>query len=496
MFENDGIEKHSASLAQPDAQTIQPSGYLMVLDVDNLRVTQASQNFSEIVVGGAKTIIGKAFDDLFGAPITANLRRRINKEGRIQMLITGDFTLFGPVKFNCLVQTIKNRIIIEMESSLDSAEPTSEQTADLSDTVAAFGQAEGLTNLIRMIPREIKKLTGFDRVMVYKLDQVMTGQIVAEEVSWGMDSYLNYLFPAEDVSFETCEGYCHNIVRAIENTHYDPSPIIGDSSRVDLSNCFLAGASRKHLEYLKEHGIAASMSISIICNDRLWGLIVCHNKTPRTVHHWLRSYCEVVGKLISLRVSAYEDLTERDLKEKLRRLFDGLREKPSRDTLEQLLMSNAATILELFDGKGMAIVSKSKVQSYPETPKHVDISAYSDWLKQTHQKSIFIEDNLRSKFPLEGMIDAASGVITMSYPAHDFSLHIFRPELTQTFTWASSIFMDADRKRDGKPQEKLRQTIEKHSEPWTLNQIFMAQVFFDSMKHVLASVENTPLLEN
>ncbi|HNB24915.1 MAG TPA: hypothetical protein PKZ32_21010, partial [Candidatus Melainabacteria bacterium] len=112
------------------------------------------------------------------------------------------------------------------------------------------------------------------------------------------------------------------------------------------------------------------------------------------------------------------------------------------------------------------------------------------WLKITNQKHFFVEDNLRSKFPLEGMIETASGVITMSFPAHDMSIHIFRPELEQTFTWASSIFMSVEKSRKNEhPYEVLRQTIEKHSAPWTLNQMFMAQVFFDSMKTTLAAIE-------
>jgi light-regulated signal transduction histidine kinase (bacteriophytochrome) len=493
MFNIDDTEKQPTDYNNVK-QYIQPSGYLLVLDVETLRIKLASANFSRLVVGGAKTIIGHSFDSLFGAPIAANLKRRVNKEGRALMLISGDFALFGPRKFNCLVQTVENKIIVEMEESLDASEPTAEQTATLTEAVAAFGKAEDLTALIQLIPREIKKLTGFDRVMVYKLDQVLTGQIVAEEVASGMDSYLNFLFPAEDISFETCDGYCRNTVRAIADTSYQPSEILGHDSPVDLSNCSLATVSAKHLEYLQQNDIAACISISIVCNDRLWGLIVGHNRTAKPIAHWLRSYCEVVGKLISLRISAYEDSAERDLKDKLRKLFDGLRENPSREGLEKLLLSNAPTILELFDGKGMAMLSSGNIETYPITPAHVDISKYAEWLKTTHKKNVFIEDNLSSKFPLKGMIETASGVITMSFPSHDLSLHIFRPELTQTFTWASSIFMNVEKRRNKETSfEKLRQTIEKHSEPWTLNQMFMAQVFFDSMKSVLSSIDSRAL---
>ncbi len=89
------------------------------------------------------------------------------------------------------------------------------------------------------------------------------------------------------------------------------------------------------------------------------------------------------------------------------------------------------------------------------------------------------------------MIESASGVITMSFPKHDLSLqHVSRPELTQTFTRASALFMSVGKERANKPPiEALRQTIEKHSQPWTLNQMFMAQVFFDSTKGVLKTID-------
>jgi len=486
MFKNENAEKFQSNEA-----TIQPNGYLIVLDTHDLRVVKASTNFNRIVVGGAKTILGHTFDDLFGTAITANLRRRINQEGRTLMLISGDFPLFERRRFNCFVQTVDNRVIFEMEESQENAEASTEQTVALTEAVASFGKVRSIEELIELIPSELKKLSGFDRVMVYKLDQAMTGRIISERVSSGMGSLLNFSFPAQDITLETCEQYCRNTVRAVPDSNYEPAALIGDSEYTDLSNCALASASKNHIDHLRKNGIGASLSISIVCNGRLWGLIVCHHRKPKPIHHWLRSYCEVAGKLISLRISAYEDGTERDLKEKLRRFFEMIRKNPTRKALEFELLNNAPTILELFDGKGMALISGDTIRTFPVTPDSVDISKYADWLRKTDQKLFFIEDNLRSKFPLEGMIETASGVITMSFPAHSMSIHIFRPELTQTFTWASSIFMSVEKTpSNANPYEVLRQTIEKHSAPWTLNQMFMAQVFFDSMKNALAAIEN------
>ena len=302
MFKNEQSEKY-----QSDNTVIQPSGYLMILDKENLRVLTASENFSRVVVGGAKTLLGHSFESLFGAPIAANLRRRIDKEGRILMLISGYFPLFEQGKFNCYVQTVDGKVMLEMEESHDSAEPSAEKTVALTEAVAAFGKAGNIDELVRVIPHEIKKLSDFDRVMVYKLDQAMTGEVVAEEVTPGMNSLLNYQFPAQDINFETCESYCRNTIRAIPDTNFQPSQLIGEIDDIDLSSCAIASASNSHIKHLKSNGIGANLTISIVCNGRLWGLVVCHHRRAKPIHHWLRSYCEVLGKLISLRISAKDE---------------------------------------------------------------------------------------------------------------------------------------------------------------------------------------------
>ena len=155
MFKNENAEKF-----QSDEPTIQPNGYLMVLDREDLRVVKASANFSRIVVGGAKTILRHSFDDLFGAAITANLKRRINHEGRTLMLISGDFPLFDQRRFNCFVQTVDERILIEMEESQANAEASTEQTMALTEAVAAFGRVGSIEELMELIPPEVKKLSG------------------------------------------------------------------------------------------------------------------------------------------------------------------------------------------------------------------------------------------------------------------------------------------------------------------------------------------------
>src|SRR5262245_34673242 len=147
MFKSEETEKF-----QSDNTVIQPNGYLLILDRENLTVLTASENFSRVVFGGANTILGHSFEDLFGAPITANLRRRLDREGRILMLISGVFPVFERGRFNCFGQTIDDKIILEMEESHETGEASTEQTAALTEAVATFGKVGCIEELIQLIP--------------------------------------------------------------------------------------------------------------------------------------------------------------------------------------------------------------------------------------------------------------------------------------------------------------------------------------------------------
>ena len=73
-----------------------------------------------------------------------------------------------------------------------------------------------------------------------------------------------------------------------------------------------AGVSPVHLEYLRNMGVRATLAMSLILDDTLWGMLVCHHSTPKKMSAELRAFCDVVSQLMSAllrKVSTAEELS-------------------------------------------------------------------------------------------------------------------------------------------------------------------------------------------
>jgi len=71
---------------------------------------------------------------------------------------------------------------------------------------------------------------------------------------------------------------------------------------LDLSDCVLRGVSPCHVEYLQNMGVVGSLTISLIDDQRLWGLIACHHYSPKLVDYETRKTCEFLGQFASIEL--------------------------------------------------------------------------------------------------------------------------------------------------------------------------------------------------
>ncbi len=73
-----------------------------------------------------------------------------------------------------------------------------------------------------------------------------------------------------------------NWLRIIPDARTAPSPLVppldpSTATSLDLSFSVLRSVSPIHIEYLKNMGVTASMSVSLVREDVLIGLIACHH---------------------------------------------------------------------------------------------------------------------------------------------------------------------------------------------------------------------------
>ena len=182
----------------------------------------------------------------------------------------------------------------------------------------------------------MRRVSGFDRVMVYRFLPDGTGCVDAEARGEVVESVLGDHYPASDIPKQARELYFKNSIRLIPDARYTPAPILSaDDPRndkpLDLRHSLIRSVSPIHMEYLANMGVVASMSLSIIMAGRLWGLIACHHRTPRYLPHRVRLACELFAQMASAKLEPKVASEEFEAQLKSKRIHEELVIRISRE---------------------------------------------------------------------------------------------------------------------------------------------------------------------
>ncbi len=174
----------------------------------------------------------------------------------------------------------------------------------------------------------MRALTGFDRVMVYRFDPDGSGEVIAESARSSLDPYLGLHYPASDIPKQARALYERNWLRIIADVDAAPVPVLPardpHGRLLDLSMSSLRTVSPIHLEYLRNMGVAASLSVSILRGGKLWGLFACHHTEPRHLSLERRTGAELFGQMFSLILESREREAETAYEASSRALHDRL----------------------------------------------------------------------------------------------------------------------------------------------------------------------------
>ncbi|HYH97324.1 GAF domain-containing protein, partial [Hyalangium sp.] len=273
--------------------SIQPHGVLFALSEPELTVTQVSTNTADLFGLQAELLLGRPLAELLEraslGQLTEALRSHQPQESNPLPITVGRRTFDG------IVHRHQGVTLLELEP----VPPAEEHHAWplprlLQRAIARLQAAKNLRELCDAAAAEVRRLTGFERVMVYRFDEDDHGEVLAEDMLEGLDPYLGHHYPASDIPQQARQLYLRNWLRIIPDREYRPAPIIPslrpDSQQpLDLSFSVLRSVSPIHIEYMRNLGVRASMSISLVHRGRLWGLISCANhSSPRYVPYTLR----------------------------------------------------------------------------------------------------------------------------------------------------------------------------------------------------------------
>lgn len=407
---------------------IQPHGRVAVLAADTGRLVAYSANWeSEESVRQAVGMV----------PADSNRLQPGNGPAWLGSLPLGGRT------FDAAAHRQGEHVIVEYEPAGPAASMIAPIYSVARELLPLLQHADSVQTLCETVAREMKRLTGFGRCLIYRFDSDGHGEVLAERVDPGYHSYAGHRFPASDVPAQARELYRVNHIRLIPDANYDPVPLLRasdgpDPQRLDLSFAALRSVSPVHLEYMRNMGTLASMSVSLVVGGRLWGLISCHNHDPKYLSFQTRVACEHLGRLLSLQIQAQEDNAEVAQRLALhQRVLNMVALMAETDGTLQRLVEPQLSLQDLAGATGAAVVLNDTCWTIGETPPADDVRALAHWIV-ARGEDLFATDRLPEVYPEgEALLPGCAGVLAISISqVHRHCVLWFRPELVQTIQWA------------------------------------------------------------
>lgn len=460
---------------------LQPHGVLLVLQ-SSLEIIQVSRN--------TEAVIGRQPEELLGKPLSDLLDQA--QIQRIQQCLSEDFesvnplrlsinTLEGSIDCDGIVHRCDGVILLELEPKATTGKPDFfDFYHQVKEPITRIQKAPTLLDMCQIVVKEIRRITGFDRVMVYQFDSEEAGCVIAEDTDQEMP-YLNLHYPPSDIPKQARQLYTLNWLRLIPDAYYQPVALIPANNPLtdqplDLSLSVLRSVSPIHLEYLHNMGVTASMSISLLQDQKLWGLIACHHSSPKYIPYHIRTVCEFIGQVMSAEVANKESGEDSDYKRQLKALQTQFVETLSQadhflEGVEQL----NTQLLNLVNATGAVVCSGERYIRVGETPSEAEIYALLDWIKPRLDQSIFETRSLPKHYPAAEAFQAiASGVLALEISRiHRNYILWFRPEVIQTVNWGGNPNKPVEIQEDGslrmsprKSFQLWQETVQGQALPW------------------------------
>ena len=474
--------------------SIQPHGCLLACDNAARTVQRYSQNAADML-GLDGDPVGKRLSEVIGQQNAHDLANALAVSGSRPR----PALLFGIEVNGRLCDVTAHRYdghtIIEFEPASEKAGTVISLARTVIERLRAAPRAE---TLIETAAALIQAQLGYDRVMVYELGSDGAGKVVSEAKLDSFESFRGQYFPASDIPQQARALYVRNPIRLIGDASFRPVPILPALSKgegpLDLSYSHLRSVSPIHCEYLRNMGVSASMSVSIIIDGALWGLIACHHYSPKILNMADRAAAEMVGEFFSLHLDALRRAESRRAEQAARMALDDLMVDASRhDDIGAALHARLPQLADLIDSEGIGLLFDGKWTVLGRGPDAAQALPLHAFAEASSSGEVFSTDCLSELMPdAPALTDMVAGVlmIPLSRRPRNF-LFYFRREAVQTLDWAgdpnktyeSGPF--GDRLTPRKSFAIWKETVRGRSHPWSESDLGFAEAVRSSVVEVL-----------
>jgi len=428
---------------------IQQHGVLLVLQEPELKILQVSRNAALVLDVSLEQLLETSLEELLDPFQIGRIRSRLAEDSLDFTNPTKiwvkkrreDYAVFDAV----FHRNSEGILILELEPAISEDNIPFLSFYHLAKaSINQLQESANLQDYCQIIVETVQKVTGFDRVMLYKFNEDGHGCVLAEEKLPSMESYLGLNFPESDIPKPARKMFLSNLIRLIPDTSGEPVdiyPILNPITErpIDLINSTLRSPFPCHIEYLHNMGVGASLTISLIKEGRLWGLIACHHQTPKFVSYELRKACEFLGRMIFGEIYTREETEDYDYRMKLTYIQSALVDYMSQEEhFIDGLIKHQPNLLELTNAQGAAICFGDNYTLIGETPKEEDLNFLVNWLQKNVNEEVYYTNCLPEIYPDASRYkNIVSGLLAIPIGKRNYVLW-FRPEVIQTVNWGGN----------------------------------------------------------
>lgn len=452
---------------------IQSHGFLIVIDKQNI-ICFHSDNVAEFIINLPDTILGQhinTVEPLIGKNEPVDFINQLITFGKVN-----GFEQINPFNtdikgkpFHLIISASEDYFLLEFEPAQSDSNTDIQKM--IGRSISEMLADKNLQNLLKNSAVQVKSVIGYDRVMVYRFAEDGHGEVIAEAKNADLPSWLGLHYPASDIPKQARELYKVNLTRLIANVHTEASGVLrednGNDTPLDMTCSHLRAVSPIHIQYLKNMGVDSSFSISLIYKKELWGLIACHNYSPRFIDYRSRESAKLIGQILSSALEFRQDEENQHLQERYKSAVDQLSRLMLKDNdIENALTEHAVTLLNAVDAHGAVLMFENGMKKLGNTPREEEVTQLVKWIKSNVVESLYYTDRLPSVFPEAAAFKhVASGimVLTLSRELGEYVIW-FKQEQLQTITWAGNPEKPVEITGDGLLQISPRKSFDEWSQ--------------------------------
>lgn len=470
--------------------SIQPHGFLTAIREDSHIIEFCSGNIEEYTGLAYTSVIGKKFEDVFGNEVLKALKTYV--DDGLMLSSTLLKATISDKNFLCTVHNRDGLYIIEAEPASIAQKDASYEYEQTKQFLDYMHDTHTLKELCQLVAKGTRDITGYDRVMIYRFDKDYNGEVYAESKREDLEPFLGLHYPHTDIPKQARELYMQNLLRVINDIDYTPVPIYtvddGSNKNLDLSLSILRSTSPIHVEYLQNMGVGATLTISLIHQKKLWGLIACHHYSPKNLAPDLRLAAQLQGHFITSQIELRQKNEEYQLSQKTAAALEKANSVflETEESFKELI--EIPELTELCNASGVSVLFSDNIYKAGLTPSDDEIKVLAKKLPLFAENGHLHTDKLATLLPeFESMCENTSGVIYHSLDLESNNCIIwYRPQNIKEVNWAGDPNKSIIKNEKGlSPRNSFKlwkEIVNCQSRPWRKPEIDTAASYAHSLQ--------------